>query len=309
MSELANFHFIRPFCLLLVPIAVGLWCLLRKYNDPLRGWRSVMEKDLLEAMTVQQAGQRQWRDGLKLCAWLLAAVAVAGPTWRHEPSPFADDPVPIMLVLKAGETMQQADLTPSRMERARLKIVDFADQRKGQPLGLVAYAGSPHLVLPPTRDGSVVATMAAEIGPEIMPKPGDDLAAALNLAVNSFGETSGAIVVVADTVALSSEAQLSAFRAAHTTRVHLLGIARPGTPEEEDLQHAAKVLKAKLTLLTPDNADVVEIVRNVSAAPIAVGVDGEGTRWAEAGWWLVPILVIIALAGFRRQQPAVEKTP
>ena len=62
---------------------------------------------------------------------------------------------------------------------ARLKIADFAAERTGQPLGLVAYAGSAHLVLPPTRDTSVVATMAAEISPAIMPKRGDDLAGAL----------------------------------------------------------------------------------------------------------------------------------
>ncbi len=101
-----------------------------------------------------------------------------------------------MVVLKAGETMNQSDLMPSRMERARLKVADFAAERKGQPLGLVAYAGTAHLVLPPTRDTSVVATMAAEISPEIMPKQGDNLVGALQLAVNTLGDSGGSIVVL-----------------------------------------------------------------------------------------------------------------
>ena len=92
-----------------------------------------------------------------------------------------------MLVLKAGETMDLADLAPSRMERARLKIADFAAERKGQPLGLVAYAGSAHLVLPPTRDTSVVAAMAAEISPAVMPEPGDDLAQSLTAGRTNAG--------------------------------------------------------------------------------------------------------------------------
>ena len=85
------------------------------------------------------------RGGGLLAAWWLAMLSLAGPTWRPEPSPFADDPVPVMLVLKASETMDLlAHLAPSRMERARLKTADFAAERSGQPLGLVAYAGSAH---------------------------------------------------------------------------------------------------------------------------------------------------------------------
>ena len=144
------------------------------------------------------------REVSLLAGWLLALVAVAGPTWRPEPSPFADDPVPVMLVLRAAESMDQADLLPSRMERARLKVADFAAERKGQPLGLVVYAGSPHLVLPPTRDTDVVAKMAAEISPEIMPKPGDDLVGAIELATRTLGDAGGSIVVMTDTAAEAS---------------------------------------------------------------------------------------------------------
>ena len=103
-----------------------------------------------------------------------------------------------MVVLRAGESMDLDDMLPSRMERARLKVADFATARKGQPMGLIAYAGSAHLVLPPTRDTSIVASMAAEISPEIMPKLGDDLAAALQLADRTLGDTRGTVVVVAD---------------------------------------------------------------------------------------------------------------
>ena len=308
MSDLSNVHFIRPICLVLIPIAIMIWWLLRKHNDPLRDWRGVVEPELLDAMTVHRDDGRKWRDLAFLGAWVLAATAVAGPTWRAETSPFADDPVPVLILLKSGETMQQSDLMPSRMERARLKIVDLAEARKGQPLGLIAYAGTAHLVLPPTRDTGVVATIAAEIGPEIMPKKGDDLVAALDLATKTFGESGGSIVVVADTVTVGNESRLSEFRSANKMSVHILAVTRSDTPEETDLKRAASILNADITMITPDAEDVATIVRRVADTPVAVSVEGEGTRWAEAGWWLTPIVAVLALTGFWREESKKEQT-
>jgi Ca-activated chloride channel family protein len=39
-------------------------------------------------------------------------VAVAGPTWKPEPSPFADDATPLMVLLKADSSMRQPDPAP-----------------------------------------------------------------------------------------------------------------------------------------------------------------------------------------------------
>jgi Ca-activated chloride channel family protein len=196
--------------------------------------------------------------------------------------------------------MNQSDLMPSRMERARLKVADFAAERKGQPLGLVTYAGTAHLVLPPTRDTSVVATMSAEIGPEIMPKPGDDLAGALQVAANTLGDSGGSIVVFADTVAESADSALAGFHAENPLPVYFLAIARADTPEYDAIRRVASPLKADVTLMTPDTEDVCSLAKSAGKAPVAVGAAGEGTRWAEAGWWLVPLLALLSLISFRR---------
>ena len=72
---------------------------------------------------------------------------------------------------------------------------------------------------------------------------------------------------------------------------------------------------ASLTQLTPDSADVLSLVRRTAKAPVAVAAAAEGTRWAEAGWWLVPLLALFSLATFRRvhdadaEQAASRPTP
>ncbi len=303
MSFPSDFHFLRPAWLLLAPLAVWIWWRVRKSQDPLRGWRAAIEPDLLDALTVGRIANPSYfccRDVGLLVAWLLAVIAVAGPAWRPEPSPFADDPVPVMLVLRAGESMDLSDLAPSRMERARLKIADLAEERKSLPLGLVAYSGSAHLVLPPTRDTSVVAAMAAEISPAVMPKPGDDLAGALELAGRTLGNDGGSIVVVADTVTADGENSLAEFRSESGLPVHFLAVARADTPEWDAIRNAAATLRGDVKLLTPDQEDVQSLVRRVAETPVAIGDAGAGTRWAEAGWWLVSVIAVLSLGAFRR---------
>jgi Ca-activated chloride channel homolog len=159
--------------------------------------------------------------------------------------------------------------------------------------------GSAHLVLPPTRDTAVVATMAAEISPSIMPRPGDDLVGALKLATQTLGDAGGSIVVVADSVA-ADESILVELRRSNRLPIHFLAVARPDTPELDAIRRAATVLGADVTVMTPDLSDVQLLVRSTAKAPVAVNVAGAGTRWAEAGWWLVPLIALISLVGFRR---------
>ena len=300
MTFVGDFHFLRPAWFSLAPIAIAIWWWGRSAQDPLRGWRAVINTELLSALTVGADSRGQWRHAVLPAAWLLTILAVAGPTWRPEPSPFADDPVPVMILLKAGETMSLADLEPSRMERARLKVADLADERKGQPLGLAAYAGSAHLVLPPTRDTEVFANMAAEISPRIMPKRGDDLVAALRLAKRILQDSGGSVVVVADTVDSSNQASLAEFRAETRLPVFFLAVARDDTPELDAIQRAAIALRADVILMTPDGEDVRSLVWSTSTALVMTGEADEETRWAEAGWWLVPVVALLSLTTFRR---------
>lgn len=299
-NVISNFHFVRPGWLLLVPVAVGLWWLWQRRSDPLRGWRKQIQSELLNALVVGR--ESTWRGPVLwlLAAWLLAVFSVAGPTWRLEPSPFADDATPLMILLNADVSMETPDPAPSRMERAQLKIADLAEARKGQPLGLIAYAGSAHLVLPPTRDTSVVADMAAEISPAIMPAPGDRLDLALREAVRVLDEggQGGSIVVVADSV----DTDPNLLRDLNNSiPVQFLAINNPESSQNDSLRAAARVLGARVEPFSVQDDDVAAIVRRAARTPIAQ--QGErGEQWQEAGYWLVPLVGFIVAVSFRREE-------
>ena len=175
MSELlSHFHFLRPLWLLaLVPAALTGW-LLWQQMDPLRGYRSSIAPHLLAHLVIRAGKTSFLRPEVVLvCVLPLSILALAGPSWRQEPSPFAEDQAAAIAVIKIAPSMQASDLQPSRLERAQHKLHDWLALRPGARVGLIAYSGSAHLVMPLTRDSRIVEQMAQALEPSVMPVQGD----------------------------------------------------------------------------------------------------------------------------------------
>ncbi|MEM7600556.1 MAG: VWA domain-containing protein [Verrucomicrobiota bacterium] len=303
MSEfLTQFHFLRPMAFLLLVPVVLIWWFWRKQTDPLRGWKQQIAPELLKALLVGKPSSRLAPARWLLIGWMLMVVLIAGPTWRLEPSPFAEDASPLLVLLKSDVSMDTSDPAPSRMHRAELKIADLAELRKGQPLGLIAYAGSAHLVLPPTRDTAVVAEMAGEITPEIMPVSGDRLDLALREAARVLGKAGagGSIVVFADLVN-TDPASLRELSSEFAYPIQFLQITGADSPSEETVRAAAKVFRAPVERMRVDDDDVASLVRRASATPVSQE-GNETERWEESGYWLLPAVGILLLAAFRRRE-------
>ncbi len=301
-NALANFHFIRPLALLLIPVVIGLWWLWQRRSDPLRCWQEQITPELLNALTVGRETMKRGPVTWILTAWLLTVMAIAGPTWKLEPSPFADDATPLMIVLKSDVSMEIPDPAPSRLERAHLKITDLAEARKGQPLGLIAYAGSTHLVLPPTRDTAIVAQMATEISPAIMPEPGDRLDLALREAarVLSEGKQGGSIVVLTDSVD-TDPTVLQTLQKEVSYPVQFLAINAPDSSQNDSLLAAAATLNATVEPFSLEDDDITAIVRRAANTPVAK-LGAQDGQWHEAGYWIVPFVGMVLLWLFRREQ-------
>lgn len=300
-----SFQFLRPAALLLAPFVVVLWWHWQRRSDPLRGWRTQVDPELLEALADRPRAARS-RPWPLLLSWIMAVIAIAGPSWSPEPSPFAEDATPLVILLKADLSMDTADPAPSRMERARLKIRDLAAGRKGQPLGLIAYAGSAHLVLPPTKDTGAVATMAAEISPEIMPEPGARLDLAIDRAARLLENQSGSLLVITDTAGGAPPGLTQSFRKAGSPYVQILAITTPGSPADA-LEPIARALDANVVAMTTDDNDIHEIVRNAARPPVARNPDGN-IRRRDDGYVLVPFIAALALLPFRRETRNEPKT-
>ncbi|PQO27313.1 transporter [Blastopirellula marina] len=302
IESISQFHFIRPGWLLLVPLAIGLWSLWLRSSEPLRGWRSQIAPALLKALTVGGHAAHSQQARWLLAGWLLAVIAIAGPTWRREPSPFAEESPPLMILLKADKGMEPANQQPTSLERAKLKIADLANARKGQPLGLIVYAGSAHLVLPPTKDTAVIAEMASDITSSIMPAAGDRLDLAIDEArrIMTSENVSGSFLVIADAVDTDTQQLAAAEKGSHGNGIQILAITDNDPSKLRSIQNAASTLHGSIVELAIDGSDITTIVHKADRTSFA-SVAGEETRWQEAGYWLVPILVILMALTFRRE--------
>ena len=301
---LDNLHLLRPWTLMLIVPALALWWLSRQASDTTRRWRRVMDPELLAALTVGATRRRRiGPHDLLLLASLAAILAIGGPTWRHEPSPFGEQAAPVMVVLKVGPSMMTADLAPTRLDRARQKLADILAARDGMPAGLIAYSGSAHLVLPPTQDHAVVTDMAGALSPAIMPRDGDRLADAIARAADVLheGGRGGSILVIADTVA-PGQAEALSRAVTGGPAVTMLAVAPPATIDaDKGLAEAVDALDARLIPATIDNDDVARVARRLAAESANTAtLPGETVRWQEAGYWLTPLVALIALLWFRR---------
>jgi Ca-activated chloride channel family protein len=303
IEALTAFHFLRPWALLFLLPAIALWWVERRRRDTALRWRRAIDPELLRHLLVRPGGGSGVIPAdVLLIAWAIGAAALAGPSWRQEPSPFADAQPPAMIVLRVTPSMTTADVPPTRLERAQQKIADLVGLREGAATGLVAYSGSAHLVLPPTTDGSVVADMAKALVPEVMPREGDSLADAVALAAQVLAEggRGGAILVLADTV---SPDQVSALQghARSAAQVLLLPVAPPASvAADRALSDAAEALGATTIDLSIDTADIQAVARRMARATPSGTIAGDGQRWEEAGYWLVPLLALFVLFWFRR---------
>lgn len=289
------FHFLRPLWLLALLLAVWVWRRAWRRHDARAAWSQVIAPHLLPHL-LTGAGDRRHLQPIHLLAglWVFSILALAGPSWTREPSPFAEGEAGMMVLLKVTPSMMATDVQPTRLDRAKHKLRDLLELRDGAATGLIAYSGSAHLVMPLTRDSEVINIMAEGLSPETMPVTGDDLPAALAEARAVLVRTgrSGSILVMADTV---GGGELPESR-----HVQFLAIHAPGTRVDPGLQAAARTLDAQVTSLAVDNADVAKANRQAESELKNVLAAQNGERWKDAGYWLVPVIVLCAAVWGRR---------
>ncbi len=314
MIDLSLFHFLRPGWLLLyLPALFLIWTILQR-QDPLRLWRTIMAPNLLDHLLITD-NEKQARirpTHIMALSWLLGIFALAGPSWEKEDSPFTEDNAALFIVLKVTPEMLAEDIQPSRLQRAVQKMGDLLALRPGAKAGLVAYAGSAHLVMPLTSDSGIILEFAQELDPGVMPVPGDEPAKAIELAQQRLKNSGlpGSIVLISDSIAPGQRAGLAAAHSKGGVDVQLYAMAAgpevvapagsPAAPalDLRSMKAAADALGGDLILPTADDADVrrlnAGIERSISRAPAQ-----EGERWKDEGYLLLPLLVLLSLLFFR----------
>ena len=305
------FHFLRPEWLLLAPtLLLFEWLLLRIYtshgrqNDPIQG---VIAPELLRHLRVQAHRHRRFTPSNALRGLLVLTVLIAaGPSWRQQTSPLAEDAVPLVILLDASISMDTQDVQPSRLTRAKQKMTDLLALVPDKRAALVVYAGSAHTLLPLTNDHDILANYMASVRTSIMPRAGKFAEYALKSVDLALADTrqAASVLLVTDGLGSDSTIQIASW---FKNRPHELVIYAIGSedPLQSDAPLARRQLKALAnqvsgTLIddTVDAQDMVAVARALNDAYVIV--DDQALPWEDGGYLLVFPALLLSLLWFRR---------
>jgi len=320
-EAIGHFHFLRPLWLLVLPAAVALVWFVQRRGDVRRRWRKVIAPHLLDALMIGERRRFRVRP-VHLMALLLAlgAIGLAGPTWQRERPPFLDDKAPLAIAIDLSRSMDAVDVTPTRLERAKLKVKALLARRGGGRTALYAYAGSTHLVLPLTDDAALLQTFVDALQTRIMPDPGRNMALALRTIAADLARepVPGTILFITDQVDPAAAASFDKATGSQPV-VLAIGTARGGPLRNADgsyVEHDGARVFARLdeaalkdfashsgvpvATFTPDSDDDVAWVQRHVQSHLERMQTGDVTRWRDEGWAMTVPVALLAALWFRK---------
>ena len=208
------------------------------------GWRkrtSLLGKfaapRLLDQLTEQASLQRIiLKATFVVAAVALLGLALARPQYGVEWSERKARGLDIVFALDSSKSMLATDLRPTRLERAKLAILDLIDRLESDRIGLVAFAGQAFLQTPPTLDYGAFRESLNATDPSILSRGGSDIGRAIKEAAKAFPTENNVKVVIllTDGEDLGGQAiQAARTAASDGIQVFAIGI---GTPEGEYLR-------------------------------------------------------------------------
>ncbi len=205
--QYGGFHFAEPLwfaALLAIPVMLVLYRGFRDRAASQADLERFADRHLLPHLLKNRgADGKPVRRTLLLwsLAWLCGVAAMAGPRWDYEEVQAFRPEQDLVVLLDLGPAMDVQDVKPSRLARARQEIADLLAMNQGISIGLVAYAGVPHMIAPLTDDMRTIGNLLPSLDTSLATITGSRLKPALSMANDMLGHESGnqkSILVVSD---------------------------------------------------------------------------------------------------------------
>lgn len=307
---IADFHFLRPWWLLALFLPLIFYTRFSGSGRSLSSWVKVCDKKLLKFLLVKgSSGQRRFVSLIALTGFIGAIFSLAGPSWKKIEVPGLTPQNPVMLLLDLSSIMNQKDITPSRLARAKFKIADLLENLKADQTGLIVYTREPFLITPVTDDNALITNLLPEITTDIMPVNGSRLDRAIDLAADKLkaaGFSRGNIIIFSgDEGENASQAQNAASRAADSGyNVSVIAVNAKASPALRQLVQKGRGI---FTPVTAGDEDI-SLLNNFMQKNFSEELKkSENMRsvWLDYGYYLLIIPLFCCLYFFRRGLLAV----
>jgi len=328
-----GFHFLRPWWWLLLPLLLIVLWLLRRRRLQSRRWQNVCDEQLLPHLLISESGTRQ-RRGLLLIvglSGLLSIAALAGPAWKQLEQPVFRDQSALVLMLDLSRSMDATDVKPTRLTRARLKLIDILKQRKEGQSALIVYAADAFVVSPLTEDGETIIAQVSSLKTGLMPQQGSRPDLAIDMAqqlLTQAGALRGELLLISDGLENVPPDALQSSISELTQSGYRLSIlavgGAAGAPialpdggflkdssgaiviprlDEAGLRELALQGGGHYQAMRVDDLDITTLLdsaRLTSESELEESQGFKADQWREEGPWLLLLLLPMVLMAFRR---------
>mgnify|MGYP000232894590 FL=1 len=331
LVNLNEFHFIRPLWLLAIVPLLIIVALIRYVHKQQSGWQSVLASHLYQHL-ITTSGIKKVRPPLFLLGfcWVIATIALAGPTWERLPQPVYQLNTGKVVLIDMSLSMRATDVKPDRLTRAKYKAIDLVNAITEGETGLVAYAGDAFTISPLSSDAQNLTTLIPSLTPEIMPIAGSDPALGLQSAVellSSAGYQQGEIFWITDGIANQQMKEISEIFNDSQFRLSILGVGtEDGAPIQltngellkdnrgaivvpkltvDNLKSLSRISGGRYAPMQADDSDIDYLVNQVlveqdTSKNEETEPENFGDKWQEMGPYLLLLILPFAAYSFRR---------
>ena len=327
LAQLLNdFHWQRPLWLLGIGAAIFIGLYLLRGQARNSGWKKVIDPALIEHLLQgSMSRQQKWPLFALACAIILASIAMAGPSWEKLPQPIHKTESALVVLLDLSPSMLAQDIKPSRLIRARLKLIDLLNQRQEGLSALVAYAGEAYTVTPMTDDTETIISLLPSLSPKVMPLGGSNTEMAIDQALALFrdaGLMQGEILLVTDGVTETAIDYINS-ELPSNYRLSVLGVgSNEGAPipiqnggfakdrnggivlarlNSGDLSSLASAHQGRYRTLSNTDSDIDDLISQPELLSEQTReLEREFDTWIDRGAWLCLLLIPFAALSFRQ---------
>jgi len=321
-----EFHFLRAGWILLIPISILLIFFFKRRMLTIGNWEKLIDKRLLPyVMSRRQLSDNQYKWWLISLISVLSIIALAGPTWERIEQPSFRTDQSLVIALDLSRSMNAQDITPNRLTRAKLKILDILERRQGAQVALIVYSANAFTVTPLTSDTDTIIALINSIDTSIMPSRGSYPALAIDKGLQLLNQASvsnGEIILVTDGGITSDSFSSAQKLRDEGYRLSALGIgSMNGAPipketggfitdntgqitisrlEVDDLRDLVEIGGGSYTSITSNDQDIDTLLSEVYSAVRESDDSVTTDQWKEFGPWLLLIVVPFGSLLFRK---------
>ncbi|TVR73271.1 MAG: VWA domain-containing protein [Marinilabiliales bacterium] len=215
-------------------------------------------------------------------------LALAGPRFGSRLEEVRREGVEIIIALDVSNSMLAEDLSPNRLERAKMAISRMLATLRNDRVGLIVFAGDAYVQVPITGDYAAARMILENINTGIVPVQGTAIGRAISLAARSFTpgtEASRVLIIISDGEDHEDDPVAAAVAAREQgITIHTIGIGRPeGAP--------IPLGDGQSRFLTDEDGNTV-ITRLDEATLRSIAMSGEGVyiRAGSSGTGLSTIM-------------------